>query len=110
MTVFMQSKIVGTYYRGKDAMEYLRNLPVGEKFNLAPEPLNEFDSNAVAILSTISEEEQIHLGYIPKEINESILKYMNEGIDLVVTYKGKSNIEIASKDYKKSTLMTLISD
>ena len=60
-----------TYYNGVDVFESLK---IGKELSLKAEPENPFDPNAVAIYY-----EQEKLGFIPKDENELIRKFLNLG-------------------------------
>ena len=60
-----------TYYNGVDVFE---NLKIGKELLLKAEPENPFDPNAVAIYY-----EKEKLGFIPKDENELIRKFLNLG-------------------------------
>ena len=60
-----------TYYNGVDVFE---NLKIGKELQLKAEPENSFDPNAVAIYFKSEK-----LGFIPKEENELIRKFLNLG-------------------------------
>jgi len=99
------TRIVGTYYLGKGAQQTLKELPIDSYLNLKPEPDNIHDPNAVKVTVIMLENEEImrddkeiHLGYIPKDIAEEVLKKMAESPDysLITNYKGKSAITIRS--------------
>ncbi|MBK5720195.1 HIRAN domain-containing protein [Dysgonomonas sp. Marseille-P4677] len=60
-----------TYWNGLEAIESIR---VGTKLLLEAEPTNGFDPNAVKIMY-----DNIMLGYIPREENEEISKFLQLG-------------------------------
>ena len=64
------SQVLPTYY-GVDVFE---NLKIGKELHLKAEPENPYDPNAVAIYY-----ENKKLGFIPKDENELIRKFLNLG-------------------------------
>ena len=56
--------IAGTYYRTQEEIFCAENLQIGEELVLEKEPTNEFDKNAIKVLT----EDGYHIGYIPKEL------------------------------------------
>lgn len=66
--------IVGTKFRGGNAMEVLKGLRKGARLRLQREPRNEFDPNAIAVLA-----DGQHLGYVPKTDN----------VKLIAAFKGE---------------------
>jgi hypothetical protein len=60
-----------TYYDGVDVF---KDLQIGTELRLAPEPENKFDEHAVAIYYNDHQ-----LGYIPKNRNTDIGKFLNFG-------------------------------
>ena len=93
----INTRIAGVYFKDDDVKHYLKELPKGTKLILEPEPDNDVDANAIRVL-TEEIEGSIDLGYISKDINESVLQKINEGIELIITYNGKQGINIRSKD------------
>ena len=58
-------KVVGGYYRDYDAKHYMNTqLFIGHHVFLRPEPKNEYDRNAVMIISSNG----FHIGYLPKSV------------------------------------------
>jgi hypothetical protein len=53
-------------------LDVFDNLQLGTTLQLKAEPKNPFDPYAVAVYHG-----RTHLGYIPKEINETISKFLN---------------------------------
>ena len=60
-----------TYYNGVDVFE---NLKIGKELFLKAEPENRHDPNAVAIYY-----QKAKLGYVPREKNNEISKFLNIG-------------------------------
>lgn len=56
--------IAGTYYRTQEEIFCAENLQIGEELVLEKEPTNEFDKNAIKVLT----EDGYHIGYIPKKL------------------------------------------
>jgi hypothetical protein len=63
----MRSTIVGTQYRGPEAVAELARLRPGDRLRLVREPENEHDPDAVAVYSGT-----MHIGYIPRGINRDV--------------------------------------
>lgn len=61
--------IVGTKFRGNNAMETLKGLRKGDRLRLQREPSNQFDPNAIAVLA-----DGEHLGYVPKTDNVKLIE------------------------------------
>ena len=66
-TQIIYTKLMGNYFRGDDARNYLLELTDGTECQLVPEPTNPYDPNAIAVMH-----EEMHLGYIQKEIAAEI--------------------------------------
>lgn len=47
--------------------------------NIIPEPENKFDKNALAVFCDFNDE-KLHVGYVPKEINQDLLNCIDGGI------------------------------
>jgi hypothetical protein len=88
----LSTKIVGTYYLGKETTKFLNNLEQGIQLMLEKEPDNKDDPKAIKVLWD-TPKGGIHLGYVPKDINERVTSLMEEE-GLSVTYNGKSSITI----------------
>ncbi|WP_423363406.1 HIRAN domain-containing protein [Mycoplasma sp. P36-A1] len=91
------SKIVDkeTIYYGKTDEELVNDFEVGQKIfqlpitkdiqtRLIKEPQNKHDRNAVKVVCVL-DGKTYHIGYIPSEINKSILSKMNK-IDNIILY------------------------
>jgi hypothetical protein len=63
----MKTTIVGTKYRGPEAIAALARLRPGDRLRLVREPGNEHDPDAVAVYSGT-----MHLGYIPRGPNRDV--------------------------------------
>lgn len=70
----LYTKIVGVTFEGRQ--EVLQNLKAGDKLILKREPDNEFDPNAVAVLTT--KEEQA--GYLNKQLAMDFAEGMDKGL------------------------------
>ena len=62
--ILSRFSIKGTYYRTFEDIERANKLQKGETLYLVPEPNNEYDKNAIKVLT----EDNVHIGYIPKEL------------------------------------------
>lgn len=56
--------IAGTYYRTLEEISRAENLQVNEELILLKEPTNNFDKNAIKVVT----KDNYHLGYIPKNL------------------------------------------
>jgi hypothetical protein len=71
-TYYSHFNIAGfTYYEGVDAF---KDLQIGTELRLLAEPENKFDDAAVAIYH-----QDKKLGYVPKNKNEYMSKFLNSG-------------------------------
>ena len=61
--IFNSVPIVGTYFRGADAVNLVNTLEAGMHLELRREPENEHDSNAIAAYY-----EGVHIGYVSRNI------------------------------------------
>jgi hypothetical protein len=103
----INTKIAGVYYLDDDTKGFLKELKKDSVLNLIPEPDNQFDVNAIRVTALGEELEDIHLGYVPKVINESVLAEMNKNSKLRVIFKGGQNILITDSDVKQFDLADL---
>lgn len=62
--ILSRFRINGTYYRTLEEIERANKLQKGEPLYLVPEPNNEYDNNAIKVLT----KDNVHIGYIPKEL------------------------------------------
>ena len=63
----MKSTIVGTKYRGADALSVLARLRPGNRLRLVREPGNPHDPDAVAVYRGAT-----HIGYLPRRVNRDV--------------------------------------
>ena len=73
--------IAGVQFRPTGVKEEIKKLLKHQNLILEPEPENEFDPNAIKIIS-INEEGKAFLGYVPKKFSAEILAALEVGIDL----------------------------
>jgi hypothetical protein len=63
----MKTTVVGTKYRGPEAIAALARLRPGDQLRLVREPSNPHDPDAVAVYSGT-----MHIGYIPRGVNRDV--------------------------------------
>jgi hypothetical protein len=73
MNVFMTT-IVGTRFRGPNAVAMVGALPRGLRVRLQREPNNEFDGNAIAVYYGTA-----HLGFLPRNHNTDLAPALDRG-------------------------------
>lgn len=100
-------RLAGTYFLGEEVNEYLKELPDNSALELRHEPNNEFDSNAIKVISTNKDNKEVFIGYVPKTINEEVLAKINENANLTIVFKGKQNITISDNDNKDTNIFDL---
>lgn len=64
--------LVGTKFRGREAMDMLASLPQGEPLTLVREPTNEFDPRCIQVWAR-----GVHIGFVKKEQNKAIAERMD---------------------------------
>jgi hypothetical protein len=64
----VESRIMGTYYRGEAAEAVVRRMKRGTALFIKPEPTNYHDKNALAIYATSTKGKYIHVGYVEKAL------------------------------------------
>jgi len=82
----VMSKIVGMTFRDPKSRNRLNSLWNGESLVLEREPSNPYDHNAVKILST----DNIHLGYIRRELAQTLAEEMDKGVDFFCCVETKT--------------------
>lgn len=82
-----QFAVRGTTFR----KEQIAQINVGDPVCLEPEPTNPYDSNAIQVL-VIRGNEQIHIGYVPRELCGEIMALLEGNHD------GIWNTAVASVD------------
>lgn len=83
--------LVGTKFRGREAIDMLAALPQGEPLTLIREPTNQFDPRCVQIWAR-----GVHIGFIKKEQNKAISAKMDRArLDSseAVSFAGKLAID-----------------
>ena len=73
----MRTFVTGTYFI-KDIRIIVRDLKEGDEVRLVREPDNEYDSNAIKVLS----DKGLKMGYIPKNMNRDLAKILDIGIQI----------------------------
>jgi hypothetical protein len=91
MPSFPGVSLVGTHFRPPEAKEYVSALAVGDELVLEREPENEYDQNAIRVLSSA---DGIHLGYLARDQAVWIAPYLDEGTTFTTTVVG---FEFASR-------------
>jgi len=76
---FPEVRLVGAHFRGAEAVEYASALQGGEIFSLEREPENQFDQNAIKVLTPGG----LHIAYVERGQAAWISGHMDEG----ATYK-----------------------
>lgn len=102
--------LVGTKFRGRDAMDLVKALPHDTKLTLKPEFDNQYDNSAIAIYASpsatdvVPEEILTHIGYLPAVTNGEIAATIRSGFDpagFIVTFDasetGKPRVNIHIK-------------
>ena len=93
----LKTAIVGTKFRGADAVKALANATRGARITLKAEPDNEHDPNATACYLG-----DCHIGYIPRGQNEVLSTALRSGktCDAEITLEGivyKGEVKAAPK-------------
>lgn len=107
--------IVGTKFRGSEAMSAVKKCEQGDPLELRREPTNAYDPNAVGVWlparDPIVPEDgagipALHVGYIPQVMNAQIARLLDEGVALRATFdsseigKARLNIALPAEDPK----------
>ena len=91
---FPEVRIVGMHFRSAEMVEYASALQGGEELSLEREPENQFDQNAIKVLT----DGGAHLGYIERGQAAWISGHMEEGanyvavVDRVVPFKNTIHV------------------
>lgn len=72
----IRSAVVGSGFRGIEAITTLRRMEVGSHVRLVREPQNQFDSRAIQVWYL-----GVHVGYIPRAVNPQIAAAMDRGAE-----------------------------
>lgn len=75
-------EVKGLYYRGSRAIYEAEQLEKGEALNLVPEPDNPADKFAIKVHT----ENDVFIGYVPKECSEELTRNRDKYIDCFVRY------------------------
>jgi hypothetical protein len=68
--------LVGTKFRGREAMDVLASLPNGEPLALIREPTNQYDPRCVQVWAR-----DVHIGFLKKDQNQKISHRMDQNPD-----------------------------
>lgn len=82
----VMTALMGVNFRGKPAIERVKELTIGERLTLAAEPDNAYDSNAVQVWT--EDEEPMFIGYMSKECNAETSEHLQNG--------GRADAEVIS--------------
>lgn len=82
------SALVGTKFRGAQAITCIAQMRVGDGVRLEREPNNQHDAKAIACHYLGQ-----HVGYIPRIVNERIAPLMDRGIAVTATVERVPVIE-----------------
>ena len=77
--------VAGVQFRPPDEIsKAMREIKIGDRLNLLPEPSNRFDPNAVKIIFVDEFEgsEMIFLGYVPKKFSAEVSAMLEAEVDL----------------------------
>lgn len=77
MSVEVMTALMGVNFRGKEAIERVKELVIGETLTLQAEPTNAYDVNAVQVWTT--DEEPMFIGYMSKECNLETSQHLQAG-------------------------------
>lgn len=83
MSTFNNVQLVGMHFRGQHAKEYAAALQPGDTLLLEREPDNEYDENAIKVLTP--GDDGFHLAYVNKETAAWLAPEMDEGKTFVCT-------------------------
>ncbi len=79
--------LVGTRFRGDEAVQLLVNLPQGEPLTLIREPDNKYDRFAVQVWAR-----EMHIGYIKGSQNRPIAEAMDRAAAMQQQSRGGGNV------------------
>lgn len=82
--------LVGTHFRGKDAVAAIAQLVPGDTLQLQAEPENEYDENAVATMLNGE-----HVGYLSRDNNTQVAEALAAGEEptsTVIDFDGKKPV------------------
>lgn len=83
MALTFRTRLVGTRFQSAEAKEAIKILSVEySALSLEREPENPYDVNAIKVLTNDGE---LHLGYIQADLAEVIAPIMDSGIELICT-------------------------
>lgn len=88
---FPAVRIVGMHFRGAEAKEYASALQPGDTLSLEREPENEYDQNAIKVMTPGG----MHLGYIERTQAAWISGWLDQGETFTVTV---SHLETAKNN------------
>jgi HIRAN domain len=87
-----EAAVRGTSFRPIEAKAFVNSAEVGTTLILQREPTNNFDENAIMVLTTGEQDingQPIHIGYVAKEIAAEIAPLMDAGQKLVAVISGR---------------------
>lgn len=84
----IETFIAGAKFRS-GAQEIIDDLAESSELEIRPEPDNQYDPNAIKILT-----DDVHIGYIPGHLAGKVVDLINDNSVDLVLYLGKNKIEI----------------
>ncbi len=92
--IIRHAKIVGNYFRPKEAKDIFNALVDGAPLSLEVEKGNEHDPFATKVLAGST-----HIGYVPKEISAVFHAFGTDGIVCVAHGKGEFSVGVVADDH-----------
>lgn len=77
--------VVGVTFDGRQ--DIIAKMSGREAVRLQPEPLNTYDKNAVAVIATLSDGSNAHIGYISKSLAFELAPMMADGQQVVCSIR-----------------------
>lgn len=86
-------RIAGNSFRDVAGQLAMQALERGDNLTLQPEPDNQYDPNAIKVLT----EAGVCIGYVPKYKNVEVGDLINDSEEVITLYTGDGWMEIADK-------------
>ncbi|MCH5219294.1 MAG: HIRAN domain-containing protein [Muribaculaceae bacterium] len=82
--VFKNFYVTGVQHYLDESNQLWQSMHAGDSLILSPEPDNKHDSNAVAVLISVQNDDPVKIGYIPRSENNEIAALLNAGWSHIV--------------------------
>jgi hypothetical protein len=94
----VDTRVAGVGYEGRQA--YVEKMSRETLLSLVREPDNEHDLNAIAVYADLKDEDNVKIGYVPRDLAEQLAKLLDQGNQMLVKVRSIEIEEYGYYDYR----------